>query len=506
MSMATRRATMKRRLLRPSACLRIRCGAQVLLSSVLLLGVGACGGGGSGGGADPVGGTPPLPSGTGTVSVTVRDALGGRVPGADVGVTYPSVYQGQPASTSRWVTADSNGEFTFADVGSGQIWAGASYETVVNWAGRTTEVSLAPDGHLDLEITIRPNADPTMGVAPAYVHPTQGVWEDGRSLEFSLNLAMVEPIVAIGSGGGFTVRACAPDPVNDAPTFQADCIEGPMGFDAAYSVTLVRQMATRAPSATPFSVALLLDQSRNIVSSDPDDQRLFDIKYFLTNKGPDNRVVLAAFGGNDADSGELSPLPQQPATILPTENPTFTASANGYFATVDSLDTLEGGRSTLFGSIDALLDFTATNAASAERRIVAVLSAGGDDVCGSVSDCRNAERQLVEKSGAKSVGLVTIGLAGASGRDQRGALARLTELTGGVALWVDDPHQMGLVFGALPRVLDGSAPISVLQVRITSPTVGAFQSGRIVMGTLHYESCPFECYRPMDIPFAVRIP
>ena len=94
---------------------------------------------------------------------------------------------------------------------------------------------------------------------------------------------------------------------------------------------------------------------------------------------------------------------------------------------------------------------------------------------------------------------------GPSGQLYGRALSQLTELSGGVALWANHPHQLGTVFGALADVLNGSAPITAVRFRIQSSIVGAFPSGGVVLGTLHYESCPWYCWST-DVPFAVRIP
>jgi hypothetical protein len=85
-------------------------------------------------------------------------------------------------------------------------------------------------------------------------------------------------------------------------------------------------------------------------------------------------------------------------------------------------------------------------------------------------------------------------------------LSQLVEASGGIALWAGDVRQLGILFGVLARVLDGSAQVQKVRFQIQSSTDGAFQSGRTVLGTVHFEDCNWDYCVETDIPFAVRIP
>ena len=498
--------------------LRMRRFTLIATLVGLVIGIGGCGGGGGSYGGPLVVSSsspntprspPPVaidPKDRGTVVVTVTDALGAPVAEAHVEINTSE-------GNIPFGITDANGIVTLTDVAFGPINAEARKgdEYVQFSWGYSDFVTLAKGGHLDIPITIRPAAEPAIGVDATSVG-SDGIAIDGRSLEFTLNLIYVQGNREIdniaGGQASITIDTCRPDTGNDGFSYTADCVSGPIGSDAPYDVDHAGEPLTLSTvprgSRVPFSAALLLDQSRNIVVNDPWDVRQFALKYFLVRKPANDRIVLAGFASDDGASGELSLLPQKPATIFPVENPQFTSSSNALFPTIDSLALLEGGASPLYASIDSLLDFTAANAPAGDRRAVVVLTDGLDDTCGSPTQCRNAQHAVIEKSRNTGVRIVTLGLLTTSAVNDHRPLSVLAGATGGASLWVD-PSQLGIVFGELSAVLDGSAPIYSARFRIQSSTDGAFQSGRTVLGTLHWEECPFFCSY-MQIPFAVQIP
>ncbi len=482
--------------------------SYILVAIAAVVSVSGCGGGGGSGASDvavtnSTGSTgAPAPAQTGTVDIVVKDALGAPVAGARV-----SLYSGAGRSL---LIADAGGKLTLDGVPSGTVraYGDDGDEFVGHATGFSGDASLPANGRIQLTITVRPSAYPSIGVAGASV-PAGGVSADGRMLRFELQLIYVGSDGAIGQGGivdGLSVGGCIPETSNDTPRVQADCVVGPEGFDAAYGFLGGYSLAEPARSPEPYSATLLVDQSSHIVTNDPWRVRLFDLKYFLTTKGANDRVVLAAFASNDVASGDLSPLPQQPVTIFPVENPKFTTSAGDLFPTIDSLASLEGGAAPLYAAIDAAIDFTAANSSTGGRRAVVVLTDGRDDTCGSPTQCETARKALIEKSRTAGVPIVTLGLARPSGPANAKALSLLATDSGGTALWADDPTQLGILFRALTHVLDGSALIETVRLTIQSPTDGAFQSGRTVLGTAHYEACDLGDCTSIDVPFAVRIP
>jgi hypothetical protein len=488
-----------------------RPAPHALLATLLALGIAACGGGG-GGRSDSVG----VASGTAasgssaTVVITVTDAFGAPVQGA-----FATLESARGAYSQAYT--DSRGRAAFVNVPSGtaDLYAAASNTSTDDapFAGYANGVTVPPTGRVELEITLRPAAPWTsIVVAPATVEPA-GLAPDGRSLEFSLRLIYL-PMGLHGDYGGeeldtIAIRACTPDQNNDQPTYQADCVSGPAGFDAPYDVVEGGKplAVTKVPggASVPFTAALLLDQSHTITANDTFDSRLPAVKYFLISKGATAAVGLAAFAADDNSAGNLSPLPRKPVTILPQADSRFTTSGSDLFSTVDSLASSEGGVAPLYTSIDNMLDFTATNASIEGPRAVVVLTTGPDDTCGSAAQCQAAREALVEKSRATGVAIVSISLTGESEQANGHALSEMAEASGGVTLWANYAKQLGALFGALPSLLDGSAEVRETTFRIESSIDGTFQSGRTVFGTLLFETCPYGCI-DTEIPFAVRIP
>jgi hypothetical protein len=260
-----------------------------------------------------------------------------------------------------------------------------------------------------------------------------------------------------------------------------------------------------ARHATPGAAALLIDQSTSVVVNDPADARLFAAKYFLTLAGESARTVLAAFSSDDPASGQFSLLPQEPVTVFPLENPQFTADGRSYFATVDQLGALEGGASPPFAAIDRTLDFAAADPQQGTKALVVVTN-GRDDTCGTRSECRSILDALVQKSKASGVAIVTVGLEDATGTTDHEALGLLSQSTAhGAAFWAPNPKQLAMVLGDVRSFLARSKDTLEVGFRIQSPVVGAFASGRTVIGQVSLEVCPMDCSYTV-IPFVVQVP
>ena len=495
----------------------------VLIAIGVALGFGGCGGGGGSGG-NPSGGSissggpaQPPPSkdpSSSTVTVTVKDVFGAPVRGHGVSLNFTYAVPSLENVQGIGGTTDRNGtvriSLTAAQAAS-EITAYAWDDSVVFALGSSPSVPLQGKGHADITITLRPSSEfATIGLGPTVVE-ADAIAADGRSLTFALRVIGI-PSYFLDDGVSIALNACTPDAANDAPVFLADCVKGAAGLDAAYeadnsgeplSVTTIRA------EPTTFSAALLLDQSENMMAMDSTEARLFDTKYFLTTKRAPDRVALAAFASDATASSKLSPLPQQPVSIFPVENPQFSTSSSDLFPLIDSLEQLEGGVAPLYAAIDRMLDFTAANAPLSTRRAVVVVTGGQDDTCGSPAQCDNARQALIAKSRATGIAIVAIRLApewGPTNPHDNYALSELAEGSGGAMLWANGAYSaLGIVFGALSSVLDGSANVSEARFRIRSSADGTFQSGRTVLGTVHFETCPWDC-KEFDVPFAVRIP
>lgn len=476
---------------------------RVLLLAALGIGVTGCNGS-SGGGLDTVGsaaGNPPRltkPDGRGTVVVTATDALGAPLAGAMV------VIQTYWTDERKQALADSNGRAEIKDV----IASALSVQVLGPYSfGFAPSRNLAAGATLAVTVAAMPTVEDTGGIARAWV-PAGGVSGDGRTLEFSLEIVQVTTSGEYWAYGTDAVRVagCTPDPDNDVPRFRPDCVAGADGFDASYegSAVSVRKVDA-AGHATPGAAALLVDQSTNVVVSDPADARLFAAKYFLALAGESVRTVLAAFSSDDPASGQFSLLPQKPVTVFPLESPRFTADGRSYFATVDQLGALEGGASPLFAAIDRTLDFAAADPHQGAKALVVVTN-GRDDTCGTRSECRSVLDALVRKSKASGVAIVAVGLQDAAGTADHEALGLLSQGTAnGAAFWAPDPQQLTMVLGDVHSFLARSKDTLEVAFRIQSPVAGAFASGRTVIGQVSLQVCAWECI-PTVIPFVVQVP
>ena len=461
----------------------------------------------AGGNAQP----PPLtrPDGRGTVVVTVTDSLGAPLAGAKVDINTYWVDEDKQA------LADSNGRAevkdVIADTFSVTVYGPESF-------GYAPPRILAANGVLQVEVIAKPVAEASGGIAQALV-PAGGVSDDGRTLEFSLQIVQVPNSDGeYWAWGNDAVRvvACDPDSGNDLPLFQPDCVSGPDGFDASYaaagagaalSVAAVEALkGTNQPASV--STALLLDQSSGVIASDPADRRLFAAKYFLNSATTSSPMLLAAYAADSPATGQVALLPQKPVTIFPLENPYFTSTPREYFPTVDLLATLEGGSAPLYAAIDRLLDVVGNGpmGTGTDTTAIVVITDGHDDTCGSRAECQKVRDALIEKSRLSGVAIVTVGLAQAQGEADRESLGLLTGGTShGAAFWASDPKQLAPILGSVGEFLSDTKRILKADFRVQSPVAGAFAPGRTVLGQVRFEWCPWDCYYT-NIPFVVRVP
>jgi len=482
---------------------------------LLLLGITACGGGG-GQPADASSppGQPPSsqpPTSRGTLVVTVTDLLGAPVSGADVRVWTRWENEDKAAVT------DAAGVAEIRDVVASTVAVSAGTPSTY---GSLHEVVIEQGGTRNVTVKTVPAVGPTGGVAGAAVSPT-GIGDDGRTLQFSLDLlAVPDPqyyswIWRTGDQATvnfeeLTVLSCSPSPGNDGSRQQADCVAGDDGFDAPYDGELVTARGYDAAGRPGFISALLLDQSASAITDDPADQRLFAAKYFLAQTPMASshplveEVALAAFAADDATNGQPALIPQEPVTVFPTENPRYVGGGGELLADIESLAVLEGGAAPLFEAIDRMLDFAGGRAETVSSLVV--ISNGRDQTCGDRDQCRARLDALVQKSRDLGVAIVTVGLEGPSGTVDYETLSALAlSGSGGAMFRAADPHHLApiLKVALAHMVREEDSATATFQVR--SPEAGTFVSGRTVIGQVRVAMCHWDCIYT-HIPFAVRIP
>ena len=475
---------------------RRRVFGVAILETLLLAVLAACGGssGGSSGtdvanAPRPKSVAPTAPTGSGTVVVIAKDVFGNPIRGAAISLNSNGVNQDRGS--------DATGRATFTGIAEGVFGAIVSTNNPQFWGHSSGDVHA--NERLEIEVVARPYTTPLYGVTPAVVEPG-GVSLDGRSLEFRLSLMQVSSFNDWGDLD-VSLQRCVPDASNDQPTFHADCIGGPSGFDRAYAVvesmSSTRATFDKGGTPHPYTATLLLDQSRRVVDSDPWDRRLFGIKHFISRLASDS-LLLAAFADDNTSTGERAELNNRPVTVI---SPNADASM---FPAIDELATLEGGASPLYAAIDAMLDVTAKKPpVSGQTRSIVVLTDGHDDACGTADTCRAARQFVTTKNNASGIEIVTVALPGGTADDRR----NLTELAAanlGRAFWMDDVDQARLL-GELPSILSDRIERAELSFRIEADVVGTFASGRTVYATLELEVCPWDCFIE-TIPIAVVIP
>lgn len=134
-----------------------------------------------------------------------------------------------------------------------------------------------------------------------------------------------------------------------------------------------------------------------------------------------------------------------------------------------------------------------------------VVTNGRDDTCGTRSECRSRLDALVRKSKASGVTIVTVGIGDAAGAADHEALGLLSQGTAnGAAFWAPRPTQLPMVLGDVHLFLARSKDTLKATFQMQSPDVGAFASGRTVIGQVSFEVCPWECTY-IVIPFIVQV-
>ncbi len=457
----------------------LRRGGLLLLA----LGLTACGGGGGGASSSPSAPAaptqPPVSSspGRGTLAVTVTDALGSPIAGAEVWI------DSDQANEDKYAYTDSGGKVEVSGVYAGRADVRAYNSEATGWR---TRVTVPVNAVQQVTVVAVPAAEGASGVAAATVRPG-GVSDDGRTVEFALSIIQV-PHPSAGE-----YWAWGPDAVRVMAC----------ALDEGRALWIQRSVA-QPYDATEFKTALLLDQSAGVIVSDPADKRLFATKYLMLRAGEKRRFAVAGFAADDATSGQPALLPQKPATILPVDNPQYTSDGRALFQAVDSLATLEGGGAPVFAAIDRMLDFGA--AGPQEVSALIVVTDGRDTTCGPASQCRTRRDALLQKSRDKGVRVVTVGLARSPGNWDREALAFATQSgSQGAAFWASEPRQLAPVLDVAERYARGEVDSLRVGFRIRSEAAGTFVSGRTILGRVRYEICPMDCSYTY-VPFAVKIP
>jgi PKD repeat protein len=426
---------------------------------------------------------------TGNVAVSVKDANSISIPGASVVATVDG------ASKAGTTDASGNALLTGVVVGTGTVAV-----TRDTFDPKSVAVTVTADQTSNVAVTLTRVTTAVGGVLSTRV-PAGGISADGKTLEFSIQVVVVDENSTAVTGltaGAFNLQPCTPS----AATTTADCVVGPAGFDAAYTVL----GPGSAPSfeeipggiAQPYAAALMFDQSKSIIKNDPTDARLFSAKEFLRSLGGSDRASLSAFAVDVQAENGTALIPETPVTIYPVGNPVFAADGTVFFPTLDALTTQEGGGTPLYEALCQVMDFTAASAPAGLRKAAVVFTDGQDDAPNTAGfDCTKIDDSIA-KSTATGVDIFTIGL---SGEVDGQALAALADGGGGAFLFAEDTSQLITIYGSLGNLLSGSLTTYKLTYRITTDVANAFQPGRAVLGSLAVNTGAAS----VRLPFIVRI-
>jgi len=446
--------------------------------------------------------------GTGKLIITVRDVFQVPLAGARV---YLSTYW---ADSDQETVSDANGRGEFENVPENfsiAVYSDPHPENgSLNLYGLASEETVAAGEVKQVEVTASPSQIPAGGIAAASV-AVGGISDDGQTMDLTLKIIQVrhpsEREYLYGSES-LIVLPCTPGTSTDPVADRSTCISGADDFDSPYDegrIVSTSMQLMRSEQPAPYAAALLLNQSTSVIVDDPTDARLFAAKYFLTYASTGSPKLLAAFASDDPATNRFSLLPQQPVTLFPVENPQYTSNGAGYFPTIDTLNTMEGGAEPLYSALNQLLDVAAANASDSVKAVV-VISDGRDDTCGSKAECREIRDSVIRKSRETGVAIVTIGVPSSDGTVDHEALGLLAQSTPrGAAFWAEGSEQLAMTVSSAHSYLALQKNLMEVNIQIHSPVAGAFVSGRNVLGTIQLAECPWDCYYSF-IPFVVQVP
>jgi len=478
--------------LAPSPWPDFRCMAlRHLLAASCLAALAACGGGGGGSGGGP--NATVAVQQLGAVKVTAQDSYGALLPGVTVQGTSGTVYT-DAQGVALVATASPDATETVS-------------LSLANFVTTSVPVT-STSGHVnDVAVTLERIASPAGGSLTSRSGTAPSVDATGRQLSFEVELIIVDgnsqPIPNL-TLQDFALLPCTPD----ASTAGNDCIGGAStapgageAVDVAYTpVSAQPDTLAWIPGATPvpFAVALLLDQSGSIASTDPTGARIYSTKAFLKGLGANDWALLAAFAGAP---GAL--ITSAPLTLYAPFRDRAEASA-AYFPTLDTLATQIGGNTPLYASVDSLRQqmATPTSAAAAPAglaKAIVVFTDGADTSCGSPAACRTSRQQTIDGALQDGTRLFTIGL---SSTVDIAALGELANKTGGAFLYAQDTQQLLSLYGSVGALASLSQPTYRLHWTVTAAAAGAFQSGQSLLGHVQVKVGQSS----FNVPFVVGIP
>jgi hypothetical protein len=366
-----------------------------------------------------------------------------------------------------------------------------------NFEDRTVLVNSVPGKVNELPFVLERSTTPAGGSMSSRSGNLPIIDSTGQLLSFEIEVVVVDgkskPIVGL-STSDFALRPCAPISTND----RNDCVNGAgPAVDVAYTPVTARPESLQlvpGAAATPYAIALLLDQSGSIAQTDPTGARLYSTKSFLKSLGAGDQALLAAFAG-----GPGALIPTAPLTVYaPFKDQ---ASATTYFPTLDTMASLVGGNTPLYDSLDALREQMtgALQPPSGLAKAIIVFTDGADTTCTTPDACRTSRERTIQGAKQHGVRLLTIGL---SSNVEAAALGELANQTGGAFLYAESAEQLVPLYGSLGDLANQTMPTYRLRWTISAATAGAFRSGNSLLGQVQVTAGGTK----FEVPFIFGIP
>jgi hypothetical protein len=385
---------------------------------------------------------------TGTVVVRAITTSGVAIGGVDVSLC---------GVVCRSTDTDATGEARFADfpvgndVGTGLSSPGfySAYESF----------SVAADSVTTMPVTLVQVGEATPVLLAA--HPTYS--SDGRTLTLDIDVAVLDvnsapwqtlsasDFKASGSCDGW--YGCSID-IDGTPT--------PYRFDA----TVIDASFTPAPN-TPrpvIAAAVLLDQSAQMASFDPDSRRLQAVgNFFDSITSPDTAAL-----------GSYQCLPGTPNL---TTYGAFTSDATVFAVPLTALAGQESGTNPLDVAISEMIAFVAVNAGAIDlrRSVIAVTadSQSADDPdsadCGELG-CSQFLPMIVDNARAAGVSVVAMG-------PENRSTSLIALQTGGAVVRAQDPMQFPVIFSAVNSIIAHDLAFNRVRMFLNADQPGVFSPG-----------------------------
>lgn len=438
----------------PSACNR---RARTASLAVLALALAACSGGapnGSNVDLQPPPAPNPSPQSTGTVVVQAITTSGAPISGVDVSIC---------SVTCTRAVSDANGEAQFEDISADRSAGISMSSRGYYWAHR--QIVVAADSVTTLPMTLVHATEATPVLLAA--HPTYS--SDGRTLALDVDLTVLD-----ASGAPWQTLTASDFKGGGSCDGWYGCwidIDGksaPYRFDA----TVVDASFTAVP-ITPrpaIAAAVLLDQSAEMASFDPDALRLKAVGNFFDSIASPDTATLGSYQGIAG-------------TPTVTTYGGFTSDATVFDAALTALSGRESGTNPFDVGIAGMIAFAADNAAAGgsdqRRSIIAVMADSqnpdgwGYVDCGDL-DCLQVRSAAVENARAAGISVFAMG-------PDNFPASLVAMQTGGAIARVQDPTQYPAVFRALNSMIGHELAFTRVRLNMNADQPGVFAPGRTVV-------------------------